>query len=78
MTERKKPYGSTRSRVDLTEVVIERMAREAGVSADVTKFYPRPPPRQVEPRALWPAVPPDDALCLRGCGEAMDCGHASH
>jgi len=42
MTEKKRSYGKSRSRVELTEEVIERMAAEAEAGLDVTKLRRRP------------------------------------
>ena len=42
MTEEKRSYGKSRSGVELTDEVIERMAAEAEAGLDVTKLRRRP------------------------------------
>jgi hypothetical protein len=42
MADNKKSYGRTRSGVELTQEVLERMAREAEAGLDITKLRRRP------------------------------------
>ena len=60
MTEEKHSYGKSRSGVELTDEVIERMAAEAEAGLDVTRLRRRPGRPRMGSAPAEPAPAPHD------------------